>query len=105
VAEAHKLGLPVIGVVDTNSDPEVVTHPIPGNDDAIRSIQLLTRAVSDAIREGASKAHDTREATLRAGAIPVETFQKVPRRAIAAAFCRNAPRSMSTQARSCAVRD
>jgi small subunit ribosomal protein S2 len=76
VSEAFKLGVPVIGVVDTNSDPEVVSHPIPGNDDAIRSIQLLTRAIADAIREGAAKARDTREATLRAGAISPEAFQK-----------------------------
>jgi len=58
VSEAFKLGIPVVGVVDTNSDPEVISHPIPGNDDAIRSIQLMTRAVADAVKEGAARTRD-----------------------------------------------
>jgi small subunit ribosomal protein S2 len=56
VTEAKKLGIPVVGVVDTNSDPDVISHPVPGNDDALRSIQLLTEAVADAVREGAARA-------------------------------------------------
>jgi small subunit ribosomal protein S2 len=55
VSEAQKLGIPVVGVVDTNSDPDSVSHPIPANDDAIRSIQLLTEAVADAVKEGAAR--------------------------------------------------
>jgi len=54
VLEAHKLGIPVIGVVDTNCDPDVVDYPIPGNDDAIRSVQLFCQEMAEAINEGKS---------------------------------------------------
>ncbi len=52
VAEARKLGIPVIGVVDTNYDPMEIDYVIPGNDDAIRAVQLYSRAVADAVLEG-----------------------------------------------------
>ena len=52
VTEANKLGIPVIGVVDTNSDPHGVDFVIPGNDDAIRAVQLFVTAIADAIEEG-----------------------------------------------------
>ena len=52
VTEANKLGIPVFGVVDTNSDPAGVDHVIPGNDDAIRAIRLYVTAVADAVAEG-----------------------------------------------------
>lgn len=52
VTEARKLGIPVVAVVDTNVDPEVVTYPIPGNDDAIRSNSLFARVIADAVAEG-----------------------------------------------------
>ncbi len=52
VAEAKKLGIPVIAILDTNCDPDEVDYKIPGNDDAIRSIELLTRVITDAIAEG-----------------------------------------------------
>jgi small subunit ribosomal protein S2 len=52
VKEANKLGIPVIAVVDTNCDPEVVDYKIPGNDDAIRAIRLFCAAIADAILEG-----------------------------------------------------
>jgi small subunit ribosomal protein S2 len=52
VTEANKLGLPIVAVVDTNCDPDVITHVIPGNDDAIRSGALLCRVVADAVTEG-----------------------------------------------------
>jgi small subunit ribosomal protein S2 len=52
VAEANRLGIPIVGIVDTNCDPEQIQFPIPGNDDAIRSIQLFARMVSDATLEG-----------------------------------------------------
>ncbi|KGI77811.1 30S ribosomal protein S2 [Oleiagrimonas soli] len=52
VQEARKLGIPVIAVVDTNYDPSLVDYAIPGNDDAIRAIQLYTRAAADAVLEG-----------------------------------------------------
>ncbi len=51
VAEANKLGIPVIAIVDTNADPDLITVPVPGNDDAIRSVSLITEAVVDVIAE------------------------------------------------------
>jgi small subunit ribosomal protein S2 len=57
VTEANKLGIPVIAVVDTNVDPDVIQYPIPGNDDAIRANSLLTRVIADAIEEGRYVAH------------------------------------------------
>lgn len=52
VREANRLGIPVIGILDTNCDPDVVQYPIAGNDDAIRSSALLTRVIADAIADG-----------------------------------------------------
>lgn len=56
ISEANKLGIPVFGIVDTNSDPDGVDYVIPGNDDAIRAIRLYVAAVADAIAEGQSQA-------------------------------------------------
>jgi len=52
ITEANKLGIPVIGIVDTNSNPDGVDFVIPGNDDAIRAIKLYVNAVSDAVLAG-----------------------------------------------------
>ncbi len=52
VAEANKLRLPVVAPVDTNCDPDLITYPIPGNDDAIRSVQLFCQEMAEAINEG-----------------------------------------------------
>lgn len=52
IQEANKLGIPVVAIVDTNADPDVVTVPIPGNDDAIRSVGLITRALAETVKEG-----------------------------------------------------
>jgi small subunit ribosomal protein S2 len=52
VSEARKLGIPVIAILDTNCDPDEVQYPIPGNDDAIRSVALLTRVIADAVADG-----------------------------------------------------
>jgi small subunit ribosomal protein S2 len=54
VREARKLGIPVVAVVDTNCDPDMVDHKVPGNDDAIRAIRLFCAAVADAVVEGKS---------------------------------------------------
>jgi small subunit ribosomal protein S2 len=62
ITEAKKLGIPVIGILDTNCDPDDVTYGIPGNDDAIRSIQLLTRIIADAVAEGLIARHSKPEA-------------------------------------------
>lgn len=52
IKEAHKLGIPVIGVVDTNCDPDDIDYVIPGNDDAIRAVKLLTATMANAVLEG-----------------------------------------------------
>jgi len=52
IKEARRLGIPVIAPLDTNCDPDLIDYPIPGNDDAIRSIQLFCREIADAIIEG-----------------------------------------------------
>ena len=56
IKEAKKLGIPVIAVVDSNYDPALVDYPIPGNDDAIRAVQLYARAAADAVLEGKAAA-------------------------------------------------
>ncbi|GAB3094746.1 30S ribosomal protein S2 [Aestuariicella hydrocarbonica] len=59
IQEANKLGIPVIGIVDTNSNPAGVDYVIPGNDDAIRAVKLYVTAVADACLEGAANAQTT----------------------------------------------
>jgi small subunit ribosomal protein S2 len=59
VHECRRLGIPSIGVVDTNADPEEITYPIPGNDDAVRAIKLYTRFLSDAVLEARASAPPT----------------------------------------------
>jgi small subunit ribosomal protein S2 len=68
IDEAHKLGIPVIAILDTNCDPDDVQYPIPGNDDAIRSVGLLTRIIADAAAEGLIQRHQKPEE----GSAPVE---------------------------------
>lgn len=55
VAEARRLGIPVVGIADTNSDPETIDYPIPGNDDAIRSIKLFANMVAESFLDGAKQ--------------------------------------------------
>lgn len=62
IDEAKKLGIPVIGILDTNADPDDFQYPIPGNDDAIRSVSLLTRIIADAAAEGQIQRHQKPEA-------------------------------------------
>jgi len=61
VSEANKLGIPLIAIVDTNADPDLITVPIAGNDDAIRSVELMTKAIADAILEARREAPAARE--------------------------------------------
>jgi len=56
VSEANKLGIPIVAIVDTNADPDQITVPIAGNDDAIRSVELITKAMADAIAEARREA-------------------------------------------------
>ena len=67
VTEANKLGIPIVAVVDTNCDPDVIQYVIPGNDDAIRSGTLMCRVIADAVEEGrliASKRSDAAAAVV-----------------------------------------
>jgi ribosomal protein S2 len=52
VAEARKLNIPIVAIVDTNCDPDEIDYVIPGNDDAIRAVKLLTGCMADAVLEG-----------------------------------------------------
>ena len=62
IDEAKKLGIPVIGILDSNADPDDLQYPIPGNDDAIRSVALLTKVIADAVAEGLIERHQKPEA-------------------------------------------
>ena len=62
VAEARKLNIPIVAIVDTNCDPDEVDYVIPGNDDAIRAVKLLTQAMADAIMEGNQGAESSEDA-------------------------------------------
>jgi len=55
IAEAKRLDIPTIGIVDTNSNPNLVDFPIPGNDDAVKSIQIITQAITNSIKQGLSE--------------------------------------------------
>ena len=82
VSEANKLGIPVFGVVDTNSDPQGVDFLIPGNDDAIRAIRLYVTAVADAVAAGQQQA---------SGAVDLEEFVEVEAQEEAADSAPDAP--------------
>lgn len=73
VNEAKKLGIPVIGILDTNADPDEIAYPIPGNDDAIRSVALLTRIIADAAAEGLIQRH---QGTNEAEAEPLAAWEQ-----------------------------
>jgi len=79
VDEARKLGIPVVAILDTNCDPDMVDFPIPGNDDAIRAVTLLTRVVADAVAEGLLQRHSGRsnaEAGPDADAEPLAEWER-----------------------------
>ncbi len=75
VAEARKLGIPVVAVVDTNCDPTVVDYVIPGNDDALRAIRLFTTKIADSAFEGVQMIGDKSIANEYADVTPVATEQ------------------------------
>ena len=61
VKEAQKLGIPIVGILDTNCDPDELDYPIPGNDDAIRAVKLITETMANAVIEGKQGAQDDAE--------------------------------------------
>jgi small subunit ribosomal protein S2 len=62
VKEAKRLGIPVIAIVDTNTDPDPIDYPIPANDDALKSVQLIAKAIADAVLDGAERASAKQQA-------------------------------------------
>jgi len=76
VDEAKKLNIPVVAILDTNCDPDEVDFPIPGNDDAIRSVNLLTRVVADAVAEGLIARHNRATGTTEAPEEPMAEWER-----------------------------
>ncbi|GII99382.1 SSU ribosomal protein S2P [Sediminihabitans luteus] len=79
VDEARKLNIPIVAILDTNCDPDVVDYKIPGNDDAIRAVTLLTRVIADAAAEGLMQRHSGKkgeEAGPDAGAEPLAEWER-----------------------------
>jgi small subunit ribosomal protein S2 len=62
VKEAKRLGVPVIAIVDTNTDPDPIDFPIPANDDALKSVQIITKAIADAVLDGNLRASAKQQA-------------------------------------------
>jgi len=85
VNEARKLGIPVVAILDTNCDPDVVDYPIPGNDDAIRAVQLLTRVIADAAADGLLKRHSGRTAAAEGAEADAEPLAEWERELLAGA--------------------
>lgn len=69
VEEARKLGIPIIGIVDTNCDPDVIDYPIPANDDAIKAVRLISSLMANAVLEGRSMAKDVEDAMMAQAAL------------------------------------
>jgi small subunit ribosomal protein S2 len=78
VTEASKMGIPIVGIVDTNSNPEGIDYVIPGNDDSIRSITLFTRAVSDACLEGSKSATGLKQDAPQSGPAIIRKTDSAP---------------------------
>lgn len=76
VNEAKKLGIPVIGILDTNADPDEFQYAIPGNDDAIRSVGLLTRIIADAAAEGLIQRHQPADEAEAEAAEPLAEWER-----------------------------
>jgi small subunit ribosomal protein S2 len=76
VSEANKLGIPVIAIVDTNCDPELIDFPIPGNDDAIRAIRLFASRLADAYLAGAGKLEEDSMIRSKDGRMAAPIFDK-----------------------------
>jgi len=103
VTEANKLAIPVVAVVDTNCDPDVIQYVIPGNDDAIRSGDLLTRVISDAVLEGRLMRSKTHPESAPRERSPEEQADKAAEQARAAAEAREA--AAAREARVLAAKD
>lgn len=83
VDEARKLGIPVVAILDTNCDPDMVDYQIPGNDDAIRAVTLLTRVIADAAAEGLIARHSGRSASTESSDAAAEPLAEWERELLA----------------------
>ena len=77
VKEAQKLGIPIVGILDTNCDPDELDYPIPGNDDAIRAVKLITETMANAVLEGKQGAQDHAEEEAEAPEASEETENQI----------------------------
>jgi small subunit ribosomal protein S2 len=84
VREANRTGIPIVALVDTDANPDIINYPVPANDDAIRSIQLLTARIADAVLEGVAFGEVEQEA-VAAGSVPDPAAQAVAAAAAAQA--------------------
>jgi len=103
IDEAKKLGIPVVGILDSNADPDDFQYPIPGNDDAIRSVGLLTKIIADAVAEGLIERHQKPEAQGNVSAVePLAEWERelleAPAEAPAAEAVAEAPVAAKTPA-------
>lgn len=78
VAEANRLNIPVVAIVDTNCDPDDIDYLIPGNDDAIRAIRLITAKIADACLEGSALREERQQATAKGDAVVDESQVEAP---------------------------
>lgn len=79
VREANKLGIPIIAIIDTNCDPDMIDYPIPGNDDALKSIGIITSLVAESVREGQKEFADT-EARKKQAALKKEAEKQAAKK-------------------------
>ena len=102
INEANKLGIPVIGIVDTNSNPDGVDYIIPGNDDALRAIQIYVKAIADSCLEGAGKNQsefvEVKEAAATEAAAPEAATEKAAPKKAKAAPKKAAPKAAKEEA-------
>jgi len=76
VAEAVRMGIPIVALVDTNCDPDVIDYPIPSNDDAIRAIKLITARIADVVLEGLTAREYVQQAALEAEDVDVKAYSE-----------------------------
>ncbi len=104
IAEANRLGIPVVAIVDTNCDPEEVDFPIPGNDDAIRAIRLFTSRIADNVLEGLNLADERFIGGEAGGDSATAVEEKAPEAAAAAADAAS-PEPVAEETRPAAKRE
>src|SRR5439155_14565615 len=76
VAEALRMGIPIVSLVDTNCNPDVIDYPIPSNDDAIRAIKLITARIADVVLEGLTAREYVQQAALEAEDVDVKAYSE-----------------------------